>query len=62
MSMPIIRCIARLLYSLAGAVIGFPAQAQDDTQAWGSVIATGPVRGELFLWLEAQARATDDVG
>ena len=40
MTMPIIRCIARLLYSLAGAVIGSPAHAQDDTQAWGSVVAT----------------------
>ena len=36
--------------------------AEEDTQAWASVIATGTVRGDLFLWLDGQARATDDVG
>ena len=39
-----------------------PAWAQEDTQAWASVVASGAVRGDLFVWLEAQARATDDVG
>ena len=39
-----------------------PAQAKEDVQAWGSVIATGTVRGGVFLWLEAQARATDEIG
>ena len=62
MDMPIVRHIPLRLACLASAMIGSPAQAQDDTQAWGSVIATGPVRGDLFVWLEAQARATDDVG
>jgi hypothetical protein len=62
MGMPNVRYIPLLLACLASAVIGSPAHAQDDTQAWGSVIATGPVRGDLFLWLEAQGRATDDVG
>lgn len=46
----------------AAAIAGTPARAEDDAQAWGSVIATGAVRGDLFLWLEAQARAIDDVG
>ena len=62
MDTPIVRHIPLRLACLASAMIGSPAQAQDDTQAWGSVIATGPVRGDLFVWLEAQARATDDVG
>ncbi|QBM77957.1 DUF2490 domain-containing protein (plasmid) [Sphingomonas sp. AAP5] len=62
MAMSMVRHIALPLACLASAVIGSSAQAQDDTQAWGSVIATGPVRGDLFVWLEAQARATDDVG
>ena len=39
-----------------------PALAEDDAQAWAAVVATGTVRGDLFLWLEGQARATDDVG
>lgn len=39
-----------------------PAVAEDDTQAWTAVIASGTVRGDLFLWLEGQARAIDDVG
>ncbi|MBX8846548.1 DUF2490 domain-containing protein [Sphingomonas melonis] len=39
-----------------------PAVAEDDTQAWAAVIASGTVRGDLFLWLEGQARAIDDVG
>ena len=39
-----------------------PAWAEPDTQGWGSVIATGTVRGDLFLWLEAQGRATDELG
>ncbi len=47
---------------LAAFVTSAPAHAEDDAQAWGSVIATGAVRGDLFLWLEAQARALDDVG
>ncbi|MEW5686625.1 MAG: DUF2490 domain-containing protein [Pseudomonadota bacterium] len=51
-----------LICATAAAVVATPAQAQDDTQAWGAVLANGPVRGDLFLWLEAQARATDDVG
>ena len=38
------------------------ALAEDDTQAWAVVIASGTVRGNLFLWLEKQARAIDDIG
>ncbi len=62
MANPIARYIPFLLAGLATALIGTPAHARNDTQAWGSVIATGPVRGNLFVWLEAQARGTDDVG
>ncbi|WP_419813695.1 DUF2490 domain-containing protein [Glacieibacterium sp.] len=62
MDKPIAHRIPLLLACLAGAFIGCPADAQDDVQAWGSVVATGPVRGNLFLWLEGQARLTDDVG
>jgi hypothetical protein len=43
-------------------ILSAPALAQGDAQGWGAVIASGPVRGDLFLWLEGQARATDDVG
>lgn len=39
-----------------------PALAEEDGQGWGAVFATGPVRGDLFVWLEAQARATDRFG
>ena len=39
-----------------------PVVAGGDEQAWGAVIASGTVRGDLFLWLEGQARATDGVG
>lgn len=44
------------------AVCSPAAHAEEDSQAWASVIATGAVRGDLFLWLEGQARATDDIG
>lgn len=44
------------------ALLDSQAYAGDDTQAWGAVIATGAVRGDLFVWLEGQARAIDDVG
>lgn len=36
------------------------AQAQTDGQAWGSVVAQGTVKGDAFVWLEAQGRLTDD--
>lgn len=44
------------------AGLSAPAHAETDTQAWGAMLANGPVRGDLFVWLEAQGRATDDVG
>jgi len=58
------RLCARLtLACLASASLAAPAVAADnDTQAWGAALANGPVRGDLFLWLEGQGRATDDVG
>lgn len=47
----------------AGALLAATqAHAEEDMQAWGAVTANGVVRGDLFLWLEAQGRATDDVG
>ena len=56
----------RQVGAVVGAAMAFclsvPAQAENDTQAWGAVVANGPVRGNLFLWLESQARFTDDVG
>ncbi|KTF67812.1 MULTISPECIES: DUF2490 domain-containing protein [unclassified Sphingomonas] len=51
-----------LLGGLALSLAATPALAEEDAQAWAGVIASGPVRGDLFLWLEGQARATDDVG
>jgi len=39
-----------------------PAYAEQDAQAWGAVVANGAVKGDLFLWLEAQGRATDEIG
>lgn len=62
MNVPQVQKIPLLLACLASAFIGFPAQAREDAQAWGTVLATGAVRGDLFVWLEAQARFTDDVG
>ncbi|MFZ4746340.1 MAG: DUF2490 domain-containing protein [Sphingomonas sp.] len=43
-------------------VCAAPASARSDEQLWGSVIATGTVRGNLFLWMEGQARVTDGIG
>ena len=60
--MPSLRRLCPVLALFAAIVVSAPAHAEDDVQAWGSVIATGAVRGDLFLWLEAQARALDDVG
>lgn len=39
-----------------------PARCKADMQAWASVVANGTVRGDLFVWLEGQVRAIDDVG
>jgi len=49
-------CVTPLTFAAA------PARAEDDAQLWGTVVANGAVRGDLFVWLEAQGRATDDVG
>lgn len=48
--------------ALLACAVAAPAHAEDDAQAWGAVVANGPVRGDLFLWLEGQARATDNAG
>ena len=59
------RQFARLSLAI-GVVVGLcgavPVLARGDEQIWGAVIASGTVRGDLFLWLEGQARATDAVG
>jgi hypothetical protein len=38
------------------------AQAEDDVQGWGAFTANGAVKGDLFVWAEAQLRLTDDFG
>ncbi|HET9511904.1 MAG TPA: DUF2490 domain-containing protein, partial [Sphingomonas sp.] len=38
------------------------ARADEDVQAWTGVVAQGTVKGDLYVWLEGQARFTDDVG
>lgn len=55
------RRISRRLAGAALLAAAQPASAEDDAQAWAAVIASGTVRGDLFLWLEGQARAIDDV-
>lgn len=51
-----------LLLASLPLALAQPARANEDVQAWAAVIASGPVRGDLFLWLEGQARATDNLG
>jgi hypothetical protein len=51
-----------LVTGAAMLIVPQAALAEDDTQAWAAVIASGTVRGDLFLWLEKQARAIDDIG
>lgn len=60
--MLVIRRLKAALFAVGVLLTATQAQAEDDAQAWGAVAATGAVRGDLFLWLEAQGRATDDVG
>lgn len=60
--MPVVCRLKAGLLAFGALLTATQARAEDDAQAWGAVAATGAVRGDLFLWLEAQARATDDVG
>ncbi len=64
--MPRARLMSHRLCTAAACVGAFgiasPALADDDGQLWTTVLAQGPVRGDLFLWLEAQGRLTDDFG
>lgn len=39
-----------------------PAAAEEDKQAWGAAVASGTVKGDLFVWMEGQFRSTDDIG
>lgn len=48
--------------ALATLFVAQPALAEDDAQGWAAVTASGAVRGDLFVWLEGQARFTDDLG
>lgn len=54
----------RILIPLAAALglAASPAIAEDDVQGWGAFTANGAVKGDLFVWAEAQARLTDDFG
>lgn len=60
--MTVARLLAALLCVAPFTLAASPAWAEDDAQIWGSVVANGAVRGNLFVWLEAQGRATDDIG
>lgn len=57
-----IRRRAPLAAATALVLAASPARAEEDGQAWAGVIASGPVKGDLFLWLEGQARLTDGPG
>lgn len=56
------RTLTAIVCAAALALTASPVQAEDDTQVWGTVLANGAVRGDLFVWLETQARLTDDIG
>ncbi|MGK2910897.1 MAG: DUF2490 domain-containing protein [Sphingobium sp.] len=58
---PCVPVLGAIALGIATLAMAQPAFAEDDAQAWGSIVATGTVRDDWFLWLEAQARATDDV-
>ncbi|MBB5697530.1 DUF2490 domain-containing protein [Sphingomonas yantingensis] len=51
-----------LILLVAALAAASPALAEDDVQGWTGIIASGAVRGDLFVWAEGQARLTDDVG
>lgn len=46
--------------ALAGMFAATPALAEEDGQAWGAILAQGPIKGDLVFWAEAQTRFTDD--
>ncbi|MBM3928347.1 MAG: DUF2490 domain-containing protein [Sphingomonadales bacterium] len=48
--------------ALSALSLAAPARAEDDLQAWTGVVAQGAVKGDLYVWLEGQARFTDDIG
>ncbi len=48
--------------ALPALLLASPARADEDVQAWGGLVAQGAVKGDLYVWLEGQARFTDDVG
>ncbi len=41
-------------------VVASPASASDDTQVWTGVFVSGPVKGQLGVWVEGQLRITDE--
>lgn len=49
-----------LIAAILAMLLPAAAHAEEDTQAWGAAIAQGTVKGDAFVWLEAQWRLTDD--
>ncbi|WP_162233330.1 DUF2490 domain-containing protein [Sphingomonas sp. Leaf33] len=48
--------------ALPALLIAAPAHANEDVQGWTGVVAQGAVKGDLYIWLEGQARFTDEIG
>ncbi len=48
--------------TLPALLFAAPACAEDDLQAWTGVVAQGAVKGDLYVWVEGQARFSDDIG
>ena len=54
--------MTRLLpFFVIAAVAATPASAREDAQVWTGFTASGPVAGELALYVEGQLRFGDDV-
>jgi hypothetical protein len=57
-----LRLSLSMTLAISASLAASPALAEDDAQGWAAVTASGAVRGDLFVWLEGQARFTDDLG
>jgi len=55
------RNLTAVLAALPALLLATPAHADEDRQVWLATTAQGAVKGDLYLWLEGQARVTDDV-
>lgn len=51
-----------LAAAIATIALPLPAFAEEDGQAWLAAVASGAVKGDLFVWVEGQARLTNDFG